>query len=412
MKGAAPPEVPPWVGPLDELLREAIRRAPLLAHATPLNLDAELVRLESAWLRGKPLDPRFTYRRPPEGAVDLAAVLLAAVRSLPEGDPLTGVYARRALQVCGDLHWVRDLASGLASAVGAHRFPRRDEFDDQADDLAHRWTEEVAASTVAPERSGGPYRALPSEGDDGPDPDLDPARAAGDALERQLELQRGGDIVTDDERDPRSMVCRLRAVIGERRLPARVVVVAGIAPLAATGDGVVQVAAGRRVTVADVERTVVHEVDGHLVPACEAKTRPLGIFSIGTAHGSDDQEGRALLFEVRGGHLGTGGTAAAAWRCRQLGLRHVAARAAQAGASLEEIVEAVVARGGLPRESVRVAARAFRGGGLAREAVYIAALLRVQSAIAADPAIECVLAAGRVGVDDAAVLAPWARGDA
>ncbi len=393
--------------PLEELLREAIQRAPLLAHATPLNLDAELVRLEAAWLRGQPLEPRFAYRRPPEGTVDLAGRIVARARALPEGDALAAVYARRALQVCGDLHWVRDLAVGLATAVGAHRFPRRDVFDDQADLVALSWIDAGSPRAAVPDRRGEPYRAPPVEDGAGA-AEHHPERAAAEALERRLEQQRGGDVITDDERDPRSLVARLRAVIGERRLPARVVVVAGIAPLAATGDGVVQVAAGRRVTVADVERTVVHEVEGHLIPAHDARSKALGIFTIGTAHGSDDQEGRALLLEVRGGHLDPNGSAAAIGRCRQLGLRHVAARATQAGAGFEDIVEAVVARGGLPRESVRLAARAFRGGGLAREAVYIASLLRVQAAIEEDPPIERVLASGRVGVDDADVLAPWA----
>ncbi len=387
--GGSAPEIPIWAPLLDGQLREAIRRAPLLLQATPLNFAEEVARLEAAIDRGEVLEPRFVHRRPADGLADLAASLALRASRLPVGEPLAGVYARRALQVCGDLHWALDLASGSATRTGEHRFPRRDRFDDEADDLAARWVEEgAAAAAVAmpPQHRGGPYRA----------PDEIAA-----SQETLFERRLAGDVVTDDEADPRSLVSRMRAEIGARRLPVRVVVVRGIAPLAAAGDGVVQVSAGRRVTVADVERTVLHEVLGHLMPACLAAANPLGIFAIGTVHGSDDQEGRAVSLERRGGHL-------SALRKRTLGLRHLAAHMARGGAGFVDVVEHVRERGAMPREAVRLAARALRGGGLGREVVYIPALLRVEAAVAEDPTIDAVLAAGRVGVDDAAILAPWA----
>ncbi len=61
--------------------------------------------------------------------------------------------------------------------------------------------------------------------------------------------------------------------IGERRLPLRVVI-ADIAPLAATGDGVIQVARGRMLTRDDVERTVLHEIEGHAAPSVRAAALP------------------------------------------------------------------------------------------------------------------------------------------
>lgn len=389
----AQPEVPPWLPPLDTWLREAIRRVPLLAFATPTNFASEVHRLEGAVGRKELVEPAFSYRRVPEGLPDLAAALGVAVRGLPD-DPLGRIYARRALQVCGDLHWARDLEGGLTSGAGAQRYPRRDGFDDAADELALVWIDEAlsavslrVAEPVAPPASS-PYRSREARGLTALD------------FEERFEAARAGAIVSDDEADPRSLVSRMRQEIGARRLPARVIVVTGIAPLAATGDGVVQVSAGRRVSPEDVERTVAHEIDGHLVPAFAARQKRIGIFSLGTAHGSDDQEGRAVAIERRLGHLDL-------LRKRTLALRHVAARGAHDAQDFIPLVEMLRERGALPRESIRLAARALRGGGLGREAVYIPGLLRVEAAVAKDPSIDGILASGRVGVDDAEALRAW-----
>lgn len=383
--------VPEWVAALDALLREAIRRVPLLAFATPTNFEGELRRLEDADERGELLEPAFAYRRVPDGLPDLAAALGVAVRGLPD-DPLGRIYARRALQVCGDLHWARDLESGPTTGVGATRYPRRDAFDDEADALALAWLEGTRTSVIpAPTNDQGPASGPYRTREAGPD--------AGELLEDRTSPDHDA-IVSDDECDPRSLVSRMRAEVGARRLAARVVVVSGIAPLAATGDGIVQVSAGRRVSPADVERTVAHEIQGHLLPAFAARARPIGIFALGTIHGSDDQEGRAVAIERRLGHLRP-------LRMRTLALRHIAARAAHAGDEFVPLVRSLREHGALPRESIRLAARALRGGGLGREAVYIPGLLRVEAAVARDPSIDAVLAAGRVGVDDAEALRPW-----
>lgn len=379
MTGRALPE---WTRELDALLRRAVRLAPLLAYATPLNFSAEVARLEGAVTRGEPLEPAFVYRGPPDGALDLAHLLLARASALPPTDALARVYAARALQLHRDLSWAHDLADGGPASDGADRFaPRGDGFDVTADALAAAWLTEARA-VVEAMLSESPHRSVAA------------------SPEETFEALSGGDVVSDDERDPRSLVSRMRAEIGARRLPARVVVVRGIAPLAAAGDGVVQIAAGRRIGVEDVERTVAHEIEGHLVPACTAAGHPLGIFAIGTRHGSDDQEGRALLVERRLGHLGP-------LRRRTLALRHVAARAARARRAFAAVVEEVHAAGAFPREAVRLAARAVRGSNLGRESVYLPAMVRVEAAVLADPGIDRVLAAGRVGVDDAAALAPF-----
>lgn len=377
------PSVPPWTRDLDALLRTAVRLAPLLAYATPINFATEVARLEEAAERGEPLEPAFAYRPSPDGALDLSVKLLQSATALSVAEPLERVYAMRALQLHGDLLWAHALAEGGPLADGSGRFAGRDDgFDAAADALAAAWVEE-AHERVGSLLAGGPHRAR-----------------AGASPEEAFEALAGGDVISDDERDRRSLVSRMREEIGARRLPARVIVVKGIAPLAAAGDGVVQIAAGRRLSVEDVERTVVHEIEGHLVPACTAAAHPLGIFAIGTRHGSDDQEGRALLVERRLGHLGP-------FRRRTLALRHLAARAARDGTPFEAIVGRLRDAGAFPREAVRLAARAVRGRNLGREGVYLPAMLRVEAAVAADPDIDRVLAAGRVGVDDAEALAPY-----
>jgi hypothetical protein len=146
---------------------------------------------------------------------------------------------------------------------------------------------------------------------------------------------------------------------------------------------------------------VLHEIEGHAAPAQRAKALPLSIFAVGTAWGSDDQEGRALALERRAGFLDAG-------RMRELALRHVAARAVEQGAELAEVARLLFDRGADVPVALRIAARVSRGGGLAREAVYLPALLRVEAAIKADPELDAVLSSGRVAVPAAEALRAWA----
>jgi hypothetical protein len=192
----------------------------------------------------------------------------------------------------------------------------------------------------------------------------------------------------------------MREEIGCRRLPLRVVVKENIASLAATGDGFVQVAAGKLLTRRDVERTVLHEVDGHAAPRVLASDVPLGIFALGTARGTDDQEGRALWLERAHGFLDHG-------RRREIALRHVAARAVEARADFVATVRLLQGHGAPLDTALRVSARVHRGGGLARESVYLPALLRVADAVARDHTLDRVLRVGRVSVDAAPVLAAY-----
>jgi hypothetical protein len=348
---------PAWAREADRLLAAAAKRIRLVGASTPVNLAGELARLTAAWPRDVE-PPRFVYAPAPDHAELRRAMDVASSRLAQEGE-LGGVYAGRALEIATEAA-ICEAAGGPGYwAAARRRYAARDAFDAEADALAAAW--------------------LGEEGADGDD-------------ER---------VRSDDERAPGSLVLRMRREIGALRLPLRVVV-ADIAPLAATGDGVIQIAAGRMLTREDVERTVLHEIEGHAAPSNRAAALPLGIFAIGTAHGSDDQEGWALARERAAGHLQGA-------RRRELGLRHLAARSVERGAGFVETARLLEALGARSLgEALRIAARVHRGGGLAREVVYLPALLRVEAALGKDPALGQVLASGRVAVGTAASLSSWA----
>jgi hypothetical protein len=102
-----------------------------------------------------------------------------------------------------------------------------------------------------------------------------------------------------------------------------------------------------------------------------ASVEELGLFAVGTAGGSDDQEGRALLLEEQSGISDTR-------RRAVLGRRHAAARALRRGADWVETVELLIQLGAELPEAIDLASRVHRGGGLGREIVYLPALAKVQ----------------------------------
>ena len=108
-------------------------------------------------------------------------------------------------------------------------------------------------------------------------------------------------VLSDDERHQESLLSLMRGAVGKLRLPVRVVVVDELASHAAAGDGIVCVKARVPICVAEARRIVIHEVHGHVLPRVRAGRFGLGILSVGTRRGSDDEEGRALLLERRAG---------------------------------------------------------------------------------------------------------------
>ncbi len=230
------------------------------------------------------------------------------------------------------------------------------------------------------------------------------ARALGAAWlsDRGEDADHEPEMATDDPH-PRSLLSQMRATVGRLRLPFAVVPTRAIAALAATGDRAIYVAVGRAVRSEDAARTVLHEVEGHARPRARSARATCALFRAGTARGVDDQEGRALLLEERGGFLGSR-------RRRQLAARHWAVEAMFAGASFAEVAEALVTDHGFDAlDAVLIAERAFRGGdgehpGLGRERVYLEGLVRVRAHLERAPEDEGVLACGQVAVDAAESL--------
>ncbi len=343
------------------MLAEAAGRMRVIAANTPLNLENELGRLARLWRASGATTPCFAYQMPPDHR-RLRAALEAIACELAAHGELGEIYAAKARELTLDAQICEAAGTSDLWAIARRRYAHRDRFDAAADLTADAW--------LAEDPREGPVDAAP-------------------------------DVRSDDERSPASLISRLAQEIGRRRLPLRVVVKENLASLAATGDGFVQVVAGRMLTRRDVERTVLHEIVGHVEPGLRAASTGLGIFAIGTAHGSDDQEGRALALERSGGFLDLG-------RRREIALRHVAARSLEARADLVETVRLLLGRGAPLDTALRIAARAHRGGGLGREVVYLPALLRVEAAVALDGAVDRVLGAGRVAVDAAPVLRGFA----
>jgi len=344
---------PGWALQATAALADAGARVRVIAANTPMNLRRELTRLERAWRSSGAAEPHFTYEPPPDHG-RLREVLDAIADELATQGELGEIYAGRARELADDAALCETAGTAGLWAAARRRYARRDRFDADADATADVWLAE---------RSPGP---------------------GADAEEPAVR--------SDDERSPHSLVSRLRQEIGRRRLPLRVVIKDNLASLAATGDGFVQVIAGRPLSVRDVERTVLHEIAGHVEPRVVASSARLGIFVLGTARGSDDQEGRALVLERAAGFLDLA-------RRREIALRHVADFVATA--------RLLLGRGASIEAALRIAARAHRGGGLGREAVYLPALLRVEAAVAADGGIDRVLGAGRVAVDAAPALRAW-----
>ncbi|MBK9259302.1 MAG: DUF1704 domain-containing protein [Polyangiaceae bacterium] len=351
---------PAWTSQAEKTLREASARVRMIYATTPIDLPAELCRLEAKWSAGDPCAPRFSF----PALQDLGELIRSLERLaewlLGEG-PFGAIHADRARELADEAAVCAAVGTRHFRELARKRFSWRDAFDDGADALVKDWLSE-------------PFD---------------------ERLPRKADLFR-----SDDPSDPRSLLVRLRAEIGARKLPFRVVVVRDSSALAATGEGFVQIGADRMLTVDDVERTVLHEIEGHVVPRCRANAQRIGIFALGTRFGIDDQEGRALWFERQAGVLGPR-------RRRELAWRHSACRMLEDDADFVETARTLMRLGASIPDALRITARVFRGGGLGREVVYVPAFLRVASALAADPTLDDVLGAGRVSVDAADILRPW-----
>ena len=341
---------------LDRVLGHAERTVALLDRCRPLNAKSEAERLLGEWRAGRVARPAWVYALPGSLADVRTALDTIAERGVSAG-AWGKLYAERAQELSLEAAAVEALGEPGFRSAAARRFPIESGGDgSDADALAESWSTERCSADPSEPRSQ-----------------------------------------SDDDRDPESLISALRRAVGERRLPFRVVPHPELPSAAATGDGILLVRTGVWHTRSEVRRIVIHEIEAHAMPRSQARSERLGLFRVGTAGGSDDEEGRAVLLEERAGCLD-------ARRRAQLGRRHLAALAVRSGADWVETVRALEAVGAPLADALDLAARAHRGGGLGREIVYLTALCRVRRALAADPEIESWMERGRISVAAAPIL--------
>jgi len=343
----------PQCDPLDRALARAAREVRLLAAVTPLNLADERVRLARELERGGPAVPRFVYAR--SARSELRRALDAMARAVPEevSAPLSLLYRERIEELSVEAQIAESAGLPSLGALASARF------------------------SPADPATGSLARAVAADWLRIPPP---PVEAT----------------MPSDADEPGSLLREMQREVGLRRLPFAVQTSAALLSLAATGERTIWVAKGRLVTAEDTRRTVLHEVVGHALPRARARTAH-ALFSIGTARGTDDQEGVALLVEERAGALGDG-------RRRELGARHWAVERMCDGAAFADVVRALTRDHGWPLlRAFHIAERVYRGAdgrgpGLGRERVYIGAFLRVRSHLAERPYDEATLTSGQVAL--------------
>lgn len=345
--------------PCDALFTTVEREIALLARCRPQNAETEQQRLLQAWRSGAPRAPRWSYA----GRPDLAswrADLERALRGLSDSDPIQRLYAERTQELL--------LEMGVVEAIGTSRLGRlaRERFE--------------LGTTADRERAS----ALATDWAESPTPA---------SCER---------VSSDDVDDPRSLYRSMCRAVRELRLAFRVELSDRLSACAATGDGLILVARGRRLTENDARRIVVHEVEGHALPRHRAQQEAFGLFASGSRSGNDEQEGYALFLELRAGLLDDG-------RRIELALRHHAAVCVRLGADWVETVRRLLELGAELELAASIASRVHRAGGLAREIVYLPAFQRVSRAIAADSSTEDWLSRGRLSLEAIGVLrrAEW-----
>jgi len=194
--------------------------------------------------------------------------------------------------------------------------------------------------------------------------------------------------LSDDERDPASLVARLRLRARELGLPLRVEVRTDQVATAATGHGIVHVRPGVWLSADAAERVALHELVAHALPRARARHAPYALAAVGTAGACDEEEGRAILIEARSRFFD-------AERRRALALRHVAALGVRAGASLRDTLSRLLALGLPLGPASELTLRVHRGGGLGRELVYLPRYFALRAAFAVEPGLERWFERGR-----------------
>lgn len=351
----SPVRSPDWLAPIERLLVAAARDVRMLAVLTPLDARRERERLVGDLRAGRQATPRWTYARDEHD--DLRRALDAAERALA-GERAPGIaalYLARVRELILEAAVCAAVGTAELARLAAQRFASADGAARAASALSMLWLAETVPACESPLRMS-------------------------------------------DSATPDSLLSLMRIAVSKADLPFQVVPAPSLASLAATGERAIYVATGRLVTEEDAARTVLHEIEGHAWPRARALRARSLLFRVGTARGSDDQEGRALLLEERAGLLG-------ARRRRQLAARHRAVEAMHDGASFADVAFTLARVHGFDEaDAILAAERAFRGSdgsrpGLGRERVYLESLVRVRAHLARHPDDERVLSSGQVAID-------------
>jgi hypothetical protein len=334
----------------------------VLAAASPANARAERHRLAAALARGERAIPRWEYAPPPTGLDLVARSLDAVLGHLDGATPLGALYRERAEELRIEIDMITRVGTRAFADAAQVRYGK-------GEDAGLVYAIELLASGRAEEPEA-------------------PREWLTDGL------------------GPGSLVHRLREEIGRHKAPFVVRTSPGLTALAATGERHVIVAEGRRVSRDDVERTVVHEIHGHVLPRARAAREPEAIFRFGSAKGTCDQEGYALVHEERAGFL-------RGRRLRELALRRLAIHLAEGSAPFDTCARALVDTHGVsPEDAARLAERVYRGGtgegpGLVRDRPYLESWLRLRTAFAdprSGPPLEDLMSRGQISLDAARAL--------
>lgn len=362
-----------WIGRADRLYAEAFRSVRVLAAVTPRNAPQERARLIEAWSSGDEAAPRWSYVRTDHAAL-IHALEMGVKRLAEEDDTALGrVYADRGRELIVEAKIAEAPGTPELAALAHERYRVDDAWLTAAKEIADKWLTD---------RPTGQF------------PVVDKTVS-----------------YSSDGAEPESLLNRMREAVGRLHLPFQVMTHPSLASLAATGDRTIYVATGRQVTDQDIRRTVVHEIEAHARPRERASKLALRLFQVGSARGTDEQEGFALVLEERHGFL--------KWqRRREIAARHRTVLAMLEGATFVDAMRVLLRQYGFaPSEAVPVCERAFRGShgespGVGRERVYLPSFLRVRDWLANHPTDEAVLASGQVSVDAIAALSPLATWEA
>lgn len=340
-----------WLSAIERVLCEREQHIGLLARLQPSNFSAEVARL-TACPRSQ---PHFVYPPPVDLSGDLRA--LDATRQAlarQSSNLVTQLFIERCDELERDVRLVQARGTDALCEQSSRRFAYDPTERQRAHALALEWLRE-------PPEPAQPRGAL---------------RGLADSLRLHERVRDAGCSVVE-------------------------VPLISIAAISHEADALL-VQRGARANERDIERVVVHELGAHLLPRIRAKTEPPP-YRLGTSACSEDEEGRAILLELRADLLDPA-------RKRELAARYLASDLARTGGDWDQIFALLRNHGIDGPMAVQQGLRALRGGspqggGLGREVVYLASFLRVRTALLARPELESFMERGRISIAGAASLA-------